>query len=189
MGNKVDKSYRELQAEVRRQTGIIFPAAVVALWTGFGWRQKRVSDLLERVKDVLDELADDPQERSLIQVLDEETGIEMRLDGEKRTWREISYLNGRLWKRDKHRLNAAQIILANTNQKKYVAVNLLSAFCVALHRHFGFGYERLSRFIAAVDAIRHEHNNNAEAYTALFEQKTGMRIQSMPFYDGRGKKA
>lgn len=134
---------------------------------------------------VLDELAHDPDERSPIQILDEETGIEMQLDGETRKWYEISYLNGNLWKMHKHRLNAAQVILANNNQKKYVAVNLLATFCVTLHRYYRFGFERLCRFMAMVDETRRKYNNNVDEYTKLFESVTGMKIQAMPFYTGK----
>lgn len=185
MASKVDKSYRDLQAEVKRQTGTIFPSAIVALWQGFGWRQKRIADLLERVKTVLDEIGADGDERSPIEVLDQETGIEMRLDGETASYKTKSYLFSERWKRDKHRLNAAQVIYANTQQKKFVAPNLLATFCVALHRYYGFGYERLCRFMAMVDEIRRKYNNNVDEYTELFERTTGMKIQTMPFYTGK----
>lgn len=185
MANKVDKSYRDLQAEVRKQTGIIFPVSVIVLWQNFGFRDKRIGDVLEHVRAVLNELINDPQERSPIQILDEETGIEMRLDGEKRPWREISYLNGKAWKRDKHRLNAAQIIYANQQQKKFVAPNLLSTFCVALHRHYGFGFERLSRFMAQADDLRRKYGEQPDNYSELFNKTTGMELKKMPFYSGK----
>lgn len=187
MASKMDKSYRDLQAEIRKQTGIIFPVSVIVLWKNFGWRGKRVGDVLEMVKKVLDELAEDPEERSPIQILDEETGIEMRLDGERRSYKDISFLYGPRWVRDKHRLNAAQIIYANHQQKKYVAPNLLSTFCVALHRHYGFGFERLSRFIMEVDAIRREYGEQPDNYSELFNSTTGMELKEMPFYSGKKK--
>lgn len=186
MANKVDKSYRDLQAEVRKQTGIIFPVSIVVLWKEFGWREKRIAKLLEQVKKVLDEIGTDGRGRSPIQVLDEETGIEMKLDGENRSYTEKSYLYSERWKRDKHRLSAAQIIYANQQQKKFVAPNLLSTFCVALHRHYGFGFERLSRFMAQADDLRREYGEQPDNYSELFNKTTGMELKKMPFYSGKG---
>lgn len=184
--DKLNRSYQQLQAEVKRQMHIIYSVSVSVLWETFGFRDKRIWRFLESTKTVLDTFKDDEQERSPIQVLDEETGMEFRLDGENHSWRDIIYLNGEKWMKNKNRMNAAQVIYANNQQKKYVAVNMLAVMCITLHRCFGFGWERLSRFMAAVDGYRTQFNNDIASYSQLLFEKTGMRVENMPFrYEGR----
>ena len=137
--NKVNKSWKDLQAEVRKQMTIIFPVATIVFWDSFGWRRRKISDVLNACKGVMDEEIKKGGDRSMIQVLDEETGIELTIDEKGRSWRDIIYLNSELWKKHKDRFTPAGVILANVSQKKYVAPNTLAAFCIALHRLYGWG--------------------------------------------------
>lgn len=180
MANKLNRSYNALRAEVKKQMTIIYPAVYVALWQN-GWRADRLSKVFNEVKNVMDEVIQSGNDKSMIQVLDEETGIEMTLDENGRSWREIVYLNSELWKIHKSRLTSTGVILANNSQRKYVAPNILAAFCVALHRIYGWSHVRLSRLMGQVDQIRMDLGEEPKRYSALLEKETGVKPETLPF--------
>lgn len=178
--NKVNKSHAELQAEVKKQMKIIFPSAIIAMWS-FGWRTKKISGVLNAVKATMDEALRSCADKSMIEILDDETGVELTIDEKGRSWREIIYLNSELWKKHKNRFSPAGVILANISQKKYVAPNTIAAFLITLHRMYGYGHERLSRFAAVLDDVRRELGENPNLYSKKLSEITGLDVRELPF--------
>jgi len=59
-----------------------------------------------------------------------------------------------------------------------MAPKIYAAFAIALHRHFGFGYERILRVLIETQKLWH---SAAEGYTdivKLCEQETGIDLMS-----------
>lgn len=71
---------------------IVLCEAGIALHRRYGWGSKRIGDFVDVVQEVEDECSADPK-RSMIQILDEETGIEIKPDADGPGWRDLAFLN------------------------------------------------------------------------------------------------
>jgi hypothetical protein len=56
----------------------------------------------------------------------------------------------------------AQWTYMRQQQIKWVAPQIMACFLLALHRKYGFGYDRCARFYGQIDAIRAEFSMDPE---------------------------
>ena len=168
----------KLQRHIKNQVSIIYPSACLALWNEFGWREQRIWKVLNRSQKIIDELSEET-DKSVIEVLDDETGIEITLPGTK-SYKEYMYLNSELYRRRKPMSNP-QLIHMCGKMETWVAPQIIACLCLSLHREYGFGADRLSRFVSAIDTVRAEHGENKKWYAAELENVTGMKAEMMQF--------
>ena len=174
----VNRAYAKLQRHIKNQISIIYPSACLALWNEFGWREHRIWKVLNRSQKIIDELSEET-DKSVIEVLDDETGIEITLPGTK-SYKEYMYLNSELYRRRKPMSNP-QLIHMCGRMETWVAPQIIACLCLSLHREYGFGADRLSRFVSAIDTVRAEHGENKKWYAAELENVTGMKAEMMQF--------
>ena len=77
MANLLRNVERQMNEEHDKQDRILRAAALITMHRRWGWRQKRLLGLLEMIDEVISECGDTRQ-KSMIQMLDEETGIELQ---------------------------------------------------------------------------------------------------------------
>lgn len=105
-------------------------------------------------------------------MLEDETGIEIRMRGYDKSFHEIAYLDADKW--DGHIPNAAEATYIRHAQKKWVAPQILSCLCLTMYRDEGFGSKRLAEFINKVDNYHFEHNDDANWIMDEMERITGI---------------
>ena len=91
---KAMKADRELEEEIERQEVISFAAAVLTMHRYYGWADSQLRGMLRFCAVITASCASTTQ-LSLIQMLDNETGIELQ-NGDGRSWQELAYLNASL---------------------------------------------------------------------------------------------
>ena len=150
--NALKKADYDLQRELKRQIDIIYPASVIVWWKEYGWRKLRIMRRLATSQQVWTECADYGIEKSMLQMLEEETGIEMTLSGIEGSWHTLAYMDGAAW--DGRPLTLPQTIYMRQQQKKWIAPMLLACMCLSLYRDEKWGPERIGKFIGYVDDLR-----------------------------------
>lgn len=174
----VNKAYEKVNVEMKKQLGIIMPAAAVVLWKDFGWRKTRIIRRFNTTAKAVNECADYGPAKSMMQMLEEETGIELQF-ADFQSFHEFQYLDSEKW--DGKGLTPMQMIAMYGRMKKWIAPQILAGLCLALHRDEGFGAERLGRFIGAVDAMRQELGEDPKRYTAALEEATDISAEMLRF--------
>lgn len=149
--NAYQKAIRKLQEEGDRQCRLIYGAAGLALHRHWGWRKKRIISIMELTSVVWNECTSDP-EKSMIQICEEETEIEVQC-GNGKSWRDVLFLNVKL---DPGNMTNAKYVYMRQRQLAWLAPQIMAAFMVALHRKEGFGFDRLSRIYAQIQEIESE---------------------------------
>lgn len=155
---QLEKLENELARESRRQGVLIYGSAAIALYRHWGWRKQRIESLMGIVKDVWNECAGD-NTVSMIQMLDNETGIELRLRENGKSYKDYDFLNGKLAIYDIQNMTIFQMITLRRGEIQWMGATIQAALYLAIHRKRGFGAERISRLLTQMFEIQDEFDN------------------------------
>ncbi len=167
---KVMQADRELEEEIKRWEVISFAAAVLAMHRYYGWTRVQLLEMLEHCAVICRDCSSTNQ-LSLIQMLDEETGIELQ-NGDDRSWKELAYLNASL--KPGQQMTTSQWIYMRNRQKKWVEPQLMACILLGLHRMKGYGFTSLKRIYSQIAGIEAEYGWNRDALHAACLDATGI---------------
>ena len=167
---KAMKADRELEKEIERWEVISFAAAVLAMHRYYGWTRAQILEMLEHCAVICKDCSSTNQ-LSLIQMLDEETGIELQ-NGDDRSWQELAYLNASL--KPGQQMTTSQWIYMRNRQKKWVEPQLMACILLGLHRMKGYGFTSLKRIYSQIAGIEAEYGWNKDALHAACLDATGI---------------
>jgi hypothetical protein len=167
---KAMKADRELEEEIKRWEVISFAAAVLAMHRYYGWTMAQLLEMLEHCAVICKDCSSTNQ-LSLIQMLDEETGIELQ-NGDDRSWKELAYLNASL--KPGQQMTTSQWIYMRNRQKKWVEPQLMACILLGLHRMKGYGFTSLKRIYSQIAGIEAEYGCNRDALHAACLDATGI---------------
>lgn len=167
------KAEQELRQETTKQIDIVYHAMAIALGRGYEWGHLRIQRAVDISRDTYKECAES-NELSMLQMLYDETGIElMRSDGQQ-SFKDVIYLNA---KADEGKpLSPAQWLAMRQNQKKWVASQITASILIALHRKEGWGVERCGRFFQILEEIKAEYDYDPAALREVSKKETGFYI-------------
>lgn len=175
--NPLKKVEMELNREMAKQIEILYAASSVIWWRDYGWRSTRIMRRFDTTTKVWGECADHGIYKSMLQMLEEETGIEMQLSGYDRSYHEFSYLDGDAW--DGKFLTLSQTIYMLQQQKKWLAPLILACICLSLHRDEHWGADRIAKFISQVDKMRQEYGERPDRFRKLMEEVTDLPVDQI----------
>jgi hypothetical protein len=172
------KAEKELDEESSRAMQLGFYRSILTLSTEFGWKKLRIERFLDNASDVYTECRGDGR-KSLIQMCDEETGIEVRNDADE-SYLDTPYLCQEIWDRERVRyekmpypMQRAYFISVRQHMKKWMYAQVMASIILALHRKEGWGHERIVKFLEASE--KYKANQNIEELKATVESETGMK--------------
>lgn len=176
------KSVKHLDVELERATKLVYPAMAIALREK-GWSDKRLDTTCTGMREVLENMGNDENEdKSLIQLCDEEVGIELMCESSDKHWYELPYLFTDNWEAylEKHngKVQKAWLIAVKQAQKKWVIPMMYATVFVALYRKYHFTHEWLTKLYIRMDEIIHEVNSDTVKMSGLLAYKTGLRFIS-----------
>lgn len=163
------KANRELDAEMKKQINMIYPVFAHVFWYEYGWKKLRIMRVFITSQEVWEECAAYSTEKSMLEMLEEETGIEISIPG-KKSYHELAYLGSSAW--DGKPPTKMQLLYIRQKQKEWLAPMLLACMCLSLHRYYGYGPERIARFVESVQTIRFDRGTKEKNYRDLLEGTT-----------------
>lgn len=152
----IDRANKKFAQEARRQAYSVYGRAVLVLWMS-GWGKERIARLLKAVQVAWNDNANDIN-TSAVKMLDDETGIELKADPGGKSYKELEYLNGKV---KPHKMTPAEIIYMRGRQIKWLRAQTMALLFLALHRQFGFGYDRLVRVMQSMEMIAVNDSENS----------------------------
>ena len=163
------KAELELDREMKKQVDIIYSAAAIAVaryWNDGGGplRSRRIFD---ETREAWNECGE-TNEMSMLEMLENETGIEVKIPDTDKSWHDLAFLNAKI---DMGRMNRAQWIYMRQRQKQWIGAMVMARMFLALHRKYGFGPERLLRLMSQIDDIRIEFNYDRKALIKACEEE------------------
>ena len=167
---KAVQADRELEEEVKRREVTVFSAAVLAMHRYYGWTRAQLLEMLEHCAVICKDCSSTNQ-LSLIQMLDEETGVELQI-GDGRSWKELAYLNASLVPGT--RMTTSQWIYMRKRQMKWVGPQLMACILLGLHRARGYAFRSLNRIYQQISGIEAEYGYDRNALHAACMEETGI---------------
>ena len=167
----IQRVENELNRETHRQIALIYSAAAIALRRYWGWGKPRILGILELTCEVWKECGQ-TNERSMIQMLEEESGIEVQ-NGSGQSWRDLAFLNAQI---RMSRLTRPQWIYMRKKQIQWVAPNVTACIFLALHRRYGLGATRCGRLSAQIEQVQREFGYKEAALKRACEEETGVSV-------------
>ena len=165
------RSTTAIDDEGRKQCFIMYGASAIVLWKYHSRKQLAISRLFKVSREVWHECTL-TNEKSMIQMCEQETGIEIRNESGK-SWRDLPYLNGSL---DPGKMTGAQWVYMRQQQVKWVAPQIMACIMIALHRKWGFGFDRCARFYSQVEEVKQEFGGDPMKIQTACLELTGINV-------------
>lgn len=149
------KAELNLEAQGRKWVQINHSAMAIALHRYYGYGCKRLKELEQQIEDAWNECASYGRDKSMMEMLEEETGIEIRNPDVNKSWHDLAYFNSNI-KMDAKKMNRAQWIYMRQEQAKWMRQQTMAIILLGMHRTQGFAFDRLARLSAQIDEVVEE---------------------------------
>lgn len=169
----IERAEKQLNVEMRQQVWKLYPAFAIALNRLYGWKGVHCNRLFNNTKDLWDECGEDVN-LSMLGMLYEETGIEIKASENGKHFWELAFLNPKLKVGTKNTMTEQQWVLMRLKQKEWVGCCVQAALLLSLKRREGFGVQRISDVYNKVNEIRSEFNDNAFKLWVTCEEQVGV---------------
>jgi len=160
-----------IETEGRKQCMILYSATALALYLYWDKKKQTIISLFDITGEVWQSCAS-TNEKSMLCMCEEETGIEVQIGNEK-SWHDLPYLNGTFPAKP---MSNAQWAYMRQQQTKWFAAQVMACLMVALHRKYGFGFDRLSRIYSQIDEIRTEYSLDGDRLRAVCLKEVGIDV-------------
>ena len=165
------KATRRIESDGVRHCFVLYGATGIVLWREWGRRAEAIRRLFRLSREVWRDCAKD-HDHSMIAMCEAETGIEIQ-NGDGVSWHDVAYLNGSL---NPGMMNEAQWLYMRQQQIKWIRPQIMACLMVALHRKYGFGYERCARIYQQIEATALEYRNDPKRIRKACMELTGIDV-------------
>lgn len=171
------RAVRKLDAEMKRQIDIQYPAFGIALNNLYGWKAVHLARLYDMTEALWQECGAD-NTVSILDMLENETGIEMKLDGCSKSFHELAFYNAKLDVGGKpiEEMTAEMWVATRLGQVKWIGCGVQAALLLTLKRREGFGVERISNVYQEAIKVRKEHKDRVRDLKKTLHSQTGMNF-------------
>lgn len=173
---KVEKEL-DTAAGVAMQLG--FYRTILVLNLNYGWKKLRIERFLDKASEIYGECRGDST-KSLVQMCDEETGIEVRNENGE-SYLNTTYLCQEKWDQEKPKFERAPAMVQKSyyisvrqHMKKWMYAQIMASIILALHRKEGWSFDRIERFLTEHDKLK-EQGQSIEQLKECVENRTGMK--------------
>lgn len=170
----IKKLENKLHQECRYQTLTVYSAVGIALSRHWGWGTARIERLFDLTSDVWHECGE-TNDVSMLEMLEQETGIELILQENGKSWHNLAFLNGQI-RRYNRSITRYQWIAMRQQQIQWLGTTIQACIYLALHRREGFGPERIKRIMDQMTEVREEYGNKMQSLIDACKAETGVNV-------------
>lgn len=167
--NKTKKVDQQFEAASSKWVDLVYASLALSFKRYWGWGSKRIQNVINETYDAWDECAEYGTTKSMIQMLDEETGIEIRCYDDPRSYKAVAFLYepANTYKT----LNDSQYIYMRLTQIKWLRAQVTACVLLGLNRRYGFGHDRIVRLLEQMDQIINEYECNPKLLLKVAEEE------------------
>lgn len=151
---------------------LVFASIGIVMRTRYHWEKNGIIDLYKRFFEVWKECAKDTS-RSMVQMLDEETGVEVQI-GDGKSWRDVPYLNASIVYKPQTR---AEWIYMRVRMKRWIPGQITACMLLALHRKCGFDDDQIADTYADLLAVEQDNLFDSSLACDMCERITKVRVR------------
>ena len=151
---------------------LVFACIGIVMRTRYHWERNGIIDLYKRFFEVWTECASS-NEKSMIQMLDEETGVEVQI-GDGKSWRDMPYLNADIPYKPHSK---AEWIYMRARMKRWIPGQITACMLLALHRKCGFDSDQIADTYTDLLAVEQENLFDSTMACDMCERITKVRVR------------
>jgi hypothetical protein len=151
---------------------LVFGCIGIVMRTRYHWERNGIIDLYRHFFEVWKECASS-NEKSMIQMLDEETGVEVQI-GDGKSWRDMPYLNASLSYKPRSK---AEWIYMRTRMMKWIPGQITACMLLALHRKCGFDSDQIADVYERLLAVEQDNLFDSAMACDMCERITKVRVR------------
>ena len=168
------KLFPKMNAETNKQIDIIYHAAALALFRYHGWTNEQINDLIANVSQSIWDECKGNNQMSMLQMLDEETGIELMNDTTNQHWYEVIYLNSAL--DDGRSLSPFAWVRMRQKQLTWIPAQITACILMSLYRKEGWKVDSLGKLFQQLEDIKHEYHLDGDLIRQVCDEETNFCI-------------
>lgn len=173
---EIERVENELDKEIKTNIPLTYGSSAIALRRFWGWGTKRIQKVFDVTQDVWEECSS-TNAKSMIQMLDEQTGIDLRIPGSDRSWKDLAFLNADI----NMRLSPERWLYMRKQQIRWTNAQVRACLFLSLNRAEGFGGVRIQRLTEQMDEIQQEYNCSVPEIIKACKEITGVQLHSKLF--------
>lgn len=168
--------YKSVEKKGFEHVITIYCAASIAMWETLGWRKKRILGVLKETEEAWIECS--KSKKSMIQMLDEETGVEVQI-GNGKSYKDLDYLNENRYGRMYDGMTRQKAIYIQARMLEWIPAQVTACLLLGLHRKQGFGSERLAKLYGDFQDVlsRYPMKGRMNALKRDCISLTGIRVE------------
>lgn len=161
---------KEVEKEVNTQIDILYHSAALVLHQ-YGWDREQIEEFASVSNDTYPECADNAT--SLLQLLYDETGIELQRSDGLQSFKDVLYLGT---KEQTRPLSAPEYLVMKQNQVKWVAAQITASIILALKRLGDWDNDKCGAFFEDLEDKKWQYNIDAEWIIRDCKEITGFYL-------------
>lgn len=164
------KATRRIESDGVRHCFVLYGATGIVLWREWGKRAEAIRRLFDLSREVWKACAKD-HDHSMIAMCEAETGIEI-YNGDGASWHDVWFLNGYF----PENMTYEQLLYMRQQQIKWIRPQIMACLMVALHRKYGFGFERCARVYQQIEEAAQEYRSDPKRIRKACMELTGIDV-------------
>lgn len=166
----LQRATQRIQTDGIKHCYVLYGSAGIVLWNRWNKRMKAIANLFELSRSVWRDCASD-HDHSMIQMCEDETGIEIRNESGS-SWRDVVYLNGK----DPGPMTENQWLYMRQQQIKWIRPQVMACIMIALHRKYGFGFERCAKIYQQIEEVSTQYGHDPKKIRKACSELTGIDV-------------
>lgn len=163
------KYEHQLEKEVDKQLDIMYHSLALALYRFHSWNTNQIFDLVAKTsQEVWSECAAD-KTKSMVQMVDEELGIELMSEDKNQHWWEVKFLTSSI-DDDVEKMDVNQWIAMRQSQIRWVGAQIMGTVLMSLYRKEKWGVDALGRLFNEIEDIKHQYSSIKELKKICYEE-------------------
>lgn len=172
----ISQAEKNIHTEVKRQIDILYHAAGLVLHD-YGWNREQIEDFACVSNDIYGECADNAT--SLIQMLYDETSIELKRSDGSQSFKDVLYLGD---KDQTKPLSAPEYLIMKQNQLKWVPAQITASIILALKRIRDWDDEQCGMFFEDLEDMKWRYDSDPQLLIHTSKQLTGFYLTEEAYY-------
>lgn len=174
MAKRILDAKREVQEETNKQVDILYHASAIVLHRYHGWTEDQITTFYKQAEQVGEDCTLD-YETSMVEMLWDETGIELMAEGCEKHWYEVSYLNSEM---DVNRMVIDQFTMLQFYKAQLIwaATQVTASMLISLHRIEDWKPSACRKFLEQLEKVKYEYDQDGDRLREVSFEEAGVKI-------------
>lgn len=164
------KYEKQLRIEVDKQLDIMYHALAIVLYRYHSWSTEQIFDLVAKTSQEVWKECASFKNKSIIQMVDEELGIELMSEDKNQHWWDVFFLSDKFEEGLENNMDINQWIAMRQGEIKWTSAQIMGTVLMSLHRKENWGVDALGKLFREMEDIKHDYPKVKDLKRVCYEE-------------------